>query len=71
MTSERCVRGNGPNRLQTLWEFADILRIVERLNVLTGAGNGDRIEQLEKIEIQRPKNGRLEYALQAEELTRR
>ena len=39
-------------RLEPLWEMADVLRVIEGLDVAPGAGDGDGIEELEEIEIE-------------------
>ena len=49
-------------RLAAGWELANFLGVVERRDVAPGAGDGDRVQQLEEVEVQRGEN-RLRRAL--------
>ena len=51
-------------RLAALRERADIAGVVEGLDVLPGAGDGDGIEQLEEVEVQRARQSPRHDALQ-------
>ena len=44
-------------RLESLGEFADVLGVVEGLDVAARAGDGDAVQQFEKIEVERVENG--------------
>ena len=42
--------------LAALGKLADVLGVVEGLDVLARAGDGDAVEQLEEVEVQRVKD---------------
>ena len=42
--------------LAALGKLADVLGVVEGLDVLVRAGDGDAVEQLEEVEVQRVKD---------------
>ena len=44
-------------RLATLRELADVLGVVEGLDMLPRASDGDAVQQLEEIKFQRIQNG--------------